>query len=125
MNGNSFLEKNINRFLKLKIMEEQLELTFPAIYHLGIYESVLKWSGYSVPVTILEETSERIKVRLERDYSSLALVGTELEVRQTELQRVLGVTLAETLTGKDRWASSVWTVDGQYLSMGILGTKEK
>lgn len=105
-------------------MEEQLEFNFPVIYHLGIYESVLKWSGYSVPVTILEETSERMKVRLERDYTSLALAGTELEVRQTELQRVLGVTLAETLTGKDRWASSVWTMDGRYLSMGILGAKE-
>ncbi len=105
-------------------MEDQLQFNFPVIYHLGIYESALRWSGNSVPVTILEETSARVRVRLERDYASLAAAGTELEVRQTELQRVLGVTLAGMIADKDTWASSVWTMDGQYVSMGILGTKE-
>ncbi len=106
-------------------MVEQLEFNFPAIYHLGIYESALRWSGDSVPVTVLEETSGRIRVRVERDYLPLALTGTELEVRQTELQRLLGVTLTGILKDKDSWASSLWTQDGQYLSMGFLGTKEK
>ncbi len=106
-------------------MVGQLEFSFPAIYHLGIYESALRWSGDSVPVTVLEETSGRMRVRLERDYSSFALAGTELELRQTELQRILGVTLSEILEEKDSWASSVWKIEGQYLSMGILGTEEK
>ncbi len=106
-------------------MVEQLEFNFPAIYHLGIYESALRWSGDSVPVTVLEETSGRIRVRLERNYNSFVSAGTELEVRQTELQRVLGVTLTGILKEKESWASSLWTQDGQYLSMGILGTKEK
>lgn len=106
-------------------MVEQLEFNFPVIYHLGIYELTLRWSGNSVPVTVLEETSGQIRVRLERDYSPLVLAGTELEIRQTELQRVLGVTPSEILKEKNRWASSLWTQEGQYLSMGILGEKER
>ncbi len=106
-------------------MTNQLQFNFPAIYHLGIYESGLRWSGDSVPVTILGETSARVRVRLERDYAALVKAGTELEVRQTELQRVLGVTLQEILTDKDRWTTSLWNSEGEFVGYGVLGTKEK
>lgn len=119
-------------------MEEQLELNFPGSqlelplehqpptkYNLRIYESTLQLSGDYLRVTLLEQTEERIRLRFQQDYPPFVRAGTELEVRQTELQRVLGITLLEILAEKDCWASSLWTQEGQYVGMGILGTKEK
>ena len=103
----------------------QLELHFPVIYHLGIYESALRWSGQSVPVTILEESDNRMRVRLERDYASLAQAGMELQVCRTSFQETLEMTLQQAVADRNIWANSLWTLEGQFIGYGILGTKEK
>lgn len=106
-------------------MVSQLELNLPEKYYLGIYEDSLKWGGYSVPVTILEVADDMIKLRLEQDYASLAKVGAKIELRQTEFQKALGMTLPKALKDQSNWVSSLWDLEGQFVGYGILGTKEK
>ncbi|MBI2103120.1 hypothetical protein HYT55_04725 [Candidatus Woesearchaeota archaeon] len=106
-------------------MTQQLELPFPTTYHLGIYESVLSWRGTNVPITIIESGQDIMRVRLERDYAPLTKAGMEIEVHSTGFQRTLGMSLTDTLTDENRWTSSLWTPEGQFLGYGILGTKEK
>ena len=69
----------------------QLELPFSPQYYLGIYESPLRWSGYSVPITTLSEGNECLTIRLEQDYHPVAVRGAEFRIRLSPFQKILGV----------------------------------
>lgn len=104
---------------------EQLEFDFPKRYYIGIYESPLRWSGKSVPITILEERDDLMRIRVERAYDPLIATGTILEVRSSGIAKVMGITPPEALLEERNWASSLWTLEGDYMGSGILGTKGK
>lgn len=117
------------RQLELPSPTTQLELALefqpPTRYRLGIYESPLQWSGEYVRVALVDQTDENMRVRLQQDYLPFAHAGTEFEVRLTGFPQALKMTLPEIVRDQSNWTSSLWTLEGQFVGYGILGTKEK
>lgn len=100
-------------------------VVIPPRFYLGIYESPLSWNGTSARVRIVSETDDLIRVQLQQNYPPFGTVGTELDLRQTEFQRAVGMTLPSTISDKRNWTSSLWTPSGEFVSYAILGIEEK
>ncbi|MBS3169150.1 hypothetical protein J4210_01590 [Candidatus Woesearchaeota archaeon] len=103
----------------------QLELPFSPQYYLGIYESPLRWSGYSVPITTLSEGNECLTIRLEQDYQPLAARGMELEIHSSLFQQIIGLTLSDIVKDTTLRAVQLWSAEGQWIGHCVVGTKEK